>query len=122
MPLVPGQVKGVLVLSLFMPPKKSGQETRQCVAELQGRGTGSSLGTQSPQSVLLIQMPQTGSNTHKRCFKSPCYGRKETKKAERQAFGGWSSFSLMFVEDYEMCEFHMCYLITAFKKLPQLNF
>lgn len=36
-PRIPGPTKGILLL-LFMPQKNSGQETRQIVTELQGRG------------------------------------------------------------------------------------
>lgn len=37
-PSTPGPAKAVLLLLLFMPQKNSGQEKRQFVTELQGRG------------------------------------------------------------------------------------
>ena len=37
-PRIPGPTKGMLLLLLFMPQKNSGQEKRQLVTEMQGRG------------------------------------------------------------------------------------
>lgn len=119
-PLRPGQGKDTLLWSLFMPPKN--QSKRKGNARLScGEGAGPLCACSLPTLSCSPKCLRQGLTRTKGASKVLVNGRKERKKAERQLFGGWSSFTLILVEGYEMCEFHMCYL-TAFQKLPGLNF